>query len=51
LDDLNDLLEGAPRYIRHARGIRYTIVNGSVLMENGAHTGTYPGKELRSQAI
>jgi N-acyl-D-aspartate/D-glutamate deacylase len=49
LDDLNDLPEGA--HIRHARGIRYTIVNGSVLMENGAHTGTYPGKELRSQAI
>jgi N-acyl-D-aspartate/D-glutamate deacylase len=50
LDDLNDLPEVAPRYIQHARGI-HTIVNGSVLMENGAHTGAYPGKVLRSQAI
>jgi N-acyl-D-amino-acid deacylase len=43
-----DLPEGAPRYIQRAKGIRYTIVNGSVLMKNGAHTGVYPGKVLRS---
>lgn len=48
---VNDLPEGAPRYIQHARGIRYTIVNGSVLMQDGAHTGAYPGKVLRSRAI
>jgi N-acyl-D-aspartate/D-glutamate deacylase len=47
----NDLPEGAPRYIQHARGIRYTIVNGSVLMDNGSHTGAYPGKVLRSQPV
>ena len=43
-----DLPEGAPRYIQRAKGIRYTIVNGSVLMKDGAHTGVYPGKVLRS---
>jgi N-acyl-D-amino-acid deacylase len=43
-----DLPEGAPRYIQRAKGIPYTIVNGSVLMKNGAHTGVYPGKVLRS---
>lgn len=48
---VNDLPEGAPRYIQHARGIRYTIVNGSVLMDNGSHTGAYPGKVLRSQSL
>jgi N-acyl-D-amino-acid deacylase len=50
-EQANDLPEGAPRYIQHARGIRYTIVNGSVLMQNGSHTGAYPGKVLRSQAV
>jgi N-acyl-D-amino-acid deacylase len=43
-----DLPEGAPRYIQRAKGIHYTIVNGSVLMKNGAHTGVYPGRVLRS---
>jgi N-acyl-D-aspartate/D-glutamate deacylase len=50
-EQVNDLPEGAPRYIQHARGIRYSIVNGAVLMQNGSHTGAYPGKVLRSQAI
>src|SRR5258707_7622420 len=50
-EQVNDLPEGAPRYIQHARGIRYTIVNGAVLMPNGSHTGAYPGKVLRSQSI
>jgi N-acyl-D-aspartate/D-glutamate deacylase len=31
-----------------AKGIHYTIVNGTVLMKNGTHTGAYPGKVLRS---
>jgi len=50
-EQVNDLPEGARRYIQHARGIRYTIVNGSVLMDNGSHTGAYPGKVLQSQSI
>jgi len=47
-EKINDLPEGAPRYIQRAKGIHYTVVNGSVLMRNGAHTGVYPGKVLRS---
>ena len=47
-EKVNDLPEGAPRYIQRAKGIHYTVVNGSVLMKNGAHTGVYPGKVLRS---
>ncbi len=47
-EKVQDLPEGAPRYIQRAKGIPYTVVNGSVLMINGAHTGVYPGKVLRS---
>jgi N-acyl-D-aspartate/D-glutamate deacylase len=47
-EKVSDLPEGAPRYIQRAVGIHYTIVNGSVLMENGAHKGAYPGTVLRS---
>ncbi|MGH7843928.1 MAG: N-acyl-D-amino-acid deacylase family protein [Candidatus Binatia bacterium] len=45
---VNDLPERAPRYIQHARGVHYSIVNGSLLMKNGKHTGSYPGQVLRS---
>jgi N-acyl-D-aspartate/D-glutamate deacylase len=45
---VNDLPEGAPRFIQGAKGIHCTIVNGSVLMKNGQHTGAYAGKVLRS---
>ena len=47
-EKVTDLPEGAPRYIQRAKGVHYTIVNGSVLMKNGAHTGVYPGTVLRS---
>jgi N-acyl-D-aspartate/D-glutamate deacylase len=46
-EKVEDLPEGAPRFIQHAKGIHYTIVNGSVLMKNGAHTGVYSGQVLR----
>jgi len=45
---VTDLPAGAPRFTQGAKGIHYTIVNGKVLMDNGAHTGAYPGKVLRS---
>ncbi len=45
---VHDLPEGGPRYIQHARGIHYAVVNGSLLMKHGSHTGAYPGKVLRS---
>ncbi len=47
-EKVQDLPGGAPRYIQGAKGILYTIVNGSVLMKNGAHTGVYPGRVLHS---
>jgi N-acyl-D-aspartate/D-glutamate deacylase len=47
-EKVQDLPAGAPRYIQRAKGIHYSVVNGSVLMKNGAHTGMYPGKVLRS---
>ena len=49
-EKVDDLPAGAPRYIQRAKGIHYTIVNGSVLMSNGTHTGAYPGRVLRSCA-
>jgi N-acyl-D-aspartate/D-glutamate deacylase len=47
-EKVTDLPEDAPRYIQRAKGIHYSIVNGSVLMKNGIHTGVYPGRVLRS---
>lgn len=47
-EKVTDLPEGAPRFIQRAKGIHYSIVNGKVLMQNGAHTGEYPGRVLRS---
>lgn len=47
-EKVQDLPGGAPRYIQSAKGIHCTIVNGAVLMKDGAHTGLYPGKVLRS---
>ncbi len=31
-----------------AEGIHYTVVNGGVLLEQGTHTGSYPGRVLRN---
>ena len=45
---VSDLPEGAARFTQGATGIHYTIVNGKVLMDNGAHSGAYPGEVLRS---
>ena len=39
---VTDLPEDAPRFTQGAQGIHNTIVN------DGAHTGDYPGKVLRS---
>ena len=42
-----DLPLGAGRYIQRASGYDATIVNGSVFMEGGEHTGALPGTVLR----
>lgn len=43
-----DLPAGARRRKQLAEGIQWTVVNGEVLMDNGEHTGAYPGKVARS---
>jgi N-acyl-D-amino-acid deacylase len=43
-----DFPHGAGRYVQRASGYDYTIVNGSVFMEHGEHTGVLAGRMLRS---
>ncbi len=43
----DDLPGGARRRKQLAQGIEWTVVNGQVLIEKGAHTGVYPGKVAR----
>ena len=35
------------RYVVEAEGYRATVVNGEVVIQNGAHTGSLPGHVLR----
>lgn len=44
----NDLPGGGRRLVMPAQGVQYTVVNGTVLYENGKHTGALPGQVLRS---
>ncbi|HJU10241.1 MAG TPA: amidohydrolase family protein, partial [Candidatus Binataceae bacterium] len=44
----HDLPGGGRRMVTQAEGIEYTIVNGAVLYEGRHHTGTLPGRVLRS---
>jgi N-acyl-D-aspartate/D-glutamate deacylase len=46
--EAQDLPGGAKRRKQLAQGIEWTVVNGQVLMENGEHTGVYPGKVARN---
>ena len=43
----NDLPGGARRLVQKAEGIRATIVNGVVTLDNGASTGEFAGQVLR----
>ena len=45
---VNDLPNGAGRYIQGASGYDYTIVNGSVFMDHGEHTGALDGRVVRA---
>jgi N-acyl-D-amino-acid deacylase len=45
---VHDLPGGEPRYVQHASGMHYTVVNGEVLMEGRKHSGAYPGRVLSS---
>lgn len=44
-----DLPAGEPRLTQRSEGIAWTVVNGEVLVENGEHTGVYPGRVIRNQ--
>jgi N-acyl-D-amino-acid deacylase len=46
---VNDLPNGAGRYIQGASGYDYTIVNGEVFMDHGTHSGSLAGRVVRSQ--
>lgn len=43
-----DLPGGGRRLVVAARGVEYTVVNGTVLFEQGQHSGALPGQVLRS---
>jgi N-acyl-D-aspartate/D-glutamate deacylase len=43
----NDLPGGARRLVQKAEGIRATVVNGVVTLENGESTGEFAGQVLR----
>ncbi len=45
---VNDLPNGAGRYIQKATGYDYTIVNGEVFMDHGEHAGALSGRVIRS---
>ena len=45
---VNDLPNGAGRYVQGASGYDYTIVNGAVFMEHGAHAGALNGRVVRA---
>ncbi|MGF1597452.1 MAG: amidohydrolase family protein [Acidimicrobiales bacterium] len=45
---VNDLPNGAGRYIQGSSGYDYTIVNGEVFMDHGEHVGALAGRVIRS---
>jgi N-acyl-D-amino-acid deacylase len=47
---VQDLPGDETRMIQRAAGVPYTIVNGELVIENGAPTGALPGKILRPTA-
>jgi len=46
-DVRHDLPGGSVRLVQKANGIAATVVNGEVVLEDGEHTGAYPGQVLR----
>ncbi len=45
---VSDFPAGGWRIKEMAEGIKYTVVNGEVLLEDGKHTGALPGKVMRN---
>ena len=48
---VNDLPGGEKRLIQRALGIKMTMVNGEILVEDGEHTGVFPGRVLGNGRI
>ncbi|MSQ27613.1 MAG: hypothetical protein EXR51_05690 [Dehalococcoidia bacterium] len=46
-EEAQDLPSGATRRKQLAQGIRWTVVNGQVLLDEGEHTGALPGRVVR----
>ncbi len=46
---IQDLPGNERRMIQKAAGVYHTVVNGEIVIENGAVTGVYPGRVLRNQ--
>ncbi|MCH5373739.1 MAG: D-aminoacylase, partial [Planctomycetes bacterium] len=44
---VHDLPAGAKRLKQTAEGMKYTLVNGQVLLRDNEPTGAYPGRLLR----
>jgi len=44
---VRDFPGGTERYVTDAKGYALCAVNGSVLLEDGVHTGALPGEVLR----
>lgn len=44
----HDFPGGGRRLVTRSEGIEYTIVNGTILYQAGQHTGSLPGRVLRS---
>lgn len=49
-EPVNDLPGGGKRMIQRNEGVLLTIVNGTVLMQDGHHTGEFPGRIIRDAA-
>jgi N-acyl-D-aspartate/D-glutamate deacylase len=45
---VRDFPSGGWRIKEEAEGVHYTIVNGTVLLEDGVHTGALPGRVMRN---
>ena len=46
---VRDFPADTERYVVKAKGYRYTVVNGEVVLEDGVHTGALPGHILRGE--
>jgi N-acyl-D-aspartate/D-glutamate deacylase len=45
---VNDGPNGVPRRVQGAEGIPHVIVGGQAVMQDGKHTGAFPGRVLRA---